>query len=191
MCSWICIWGLVQLLFGVIFRYLDIYEKYTGLIDLSAKEQISAFLQGTHSLEEFTAVFHLLTSNFFLTWNAFLTHSLCLSLRTLNHLMWCVRRLLCYTPPCLCPCFAWMPASWIMTCVTARWAWETRWSRSKWMRTERWIKGNKVPAPNSNIWFTCLNHWMPDKCLSFPASVSNTRILPQPSEASRKIQSNW
>ncbi|TNM97969.1 hypothetical protein fugu_014215 [Takifugu bimaculatus] len=35
-------------------RYLDVYEKYSGLIDLTANEQISTFLSETHSMEEFT-----------------------------------------------------------------------------------------------------------------------------------------
>lgn len=45
--------------FCLIFRFLDVYEKYSGLIDLSANEQISAFLSEKHSIEEFTAVYYV------------------------------------------------------------------------------------------------------------------------------------
>lgn len=82
--TWICMRGLVKLLFVLylIFRYLNVYEKYSGLIDLTAKERISTFLQETHSLEEFTAVFYLSINFFFLTWNGFpinFPKSFCLS----------------------------------------------------------------------------------------------------------------
>lgn len=143
-------------------RYLNVYQKYSNLLDHAAKQEVSAFLKEKHSLEGFRKVikwFHLNFTLNFLCFHAGLCCVLAPSKSSLPHSILrkstasitCGKRLPHCTSLCLCPCFACMLAIWMMTCVTALRDWKTRSLRSKWRRTESLTKGERKLSATLNL----------------------------------------
>lgn len=47
---------LITVILHLIFRYLNVYLKYSNLLDNTANQDITAFLKETHSLDGLTEV---------------------------------------------------------------------------------------------------------------------------------------
>lgn len=176
-----------------VFRYLNVYQKYSSLLDHTAKQEISAFLKEKHSLEGFTKVIKLFRlkptlniSSFFFSWHWLSTcfaKVLPLSIfRKLRALITCGRRLPQCASRCRCPCFVCTLASWMMTCVTVLRDWKTRSSRSRWKRTESLTRGERRLSASLNFCTLNSGNCLIDRasnffCLCSSNSKSVMRLL--------------
>lgn len=171
-----------------LFRYLNVYQKYSSLLDHTAKQEISAFLKEKHSLEGFTKVIKLfrlkstLNISFFFSWHWLSTcfaKVLPLSIfRKLRALITCGQRLPHCPFRCPCPCFVCMLASWMMTCVTVLKDWKTRSSRSRWKRTESLTRGERrLSASLTFVPWTAEIVWLIEHLISFVCVVQTANQL--------------